>query len=198
MDVDFDFWQFLVWNIEFDELDFFSSLYWTFAGYTGIKNPVQTRKKPSVYQTRSFQLENVKTQVNIDREIWAAVTTEVAPTFLDHFALFQTHHHRGWMSSSGILYGRNFDLMLIQRITKQLTSCCGWLKWSQIILRSNVYSSSLLLTWDNIPVKNGHGVLSKRFMHFIHETSSVLSGHFGPVYLLQVSKNDDKEHWFLK
>ena len=96
MDVDFDFWQFLVWNIEFDELDFFSSLYWTFTGYTGIKNPVQTRKKPSVYQTRSFQLENVKTQVHIDREIGAAGTTEVAPKFSDPFALFQTHHHRGW------------------------------------------------------------------------------------------------------
>jgi hypothetical protein len=23
-----------------------------------------------------------------------------------------------------------------------------------------------------------------------------LLGHFGPVYLLQVSKNDDEEHWF--
>jgi len=27
---------------------------------------------------------------------------------------------------------------------------------------------------------------------------SVLNGHFGPVYLLQVSKNDDEEHCFLK
>ena len=26
----------------------------------------------------------------------------------------------------------------------------------------------------------------------------VLNGHFGPVYLLQVSKNDDEEHCFLK
>ena len=25
-----------------------------------------------------------------------------------------------------------------------------------------------------------------------------LHGHFGNVYLLQVSKNDDEEHWFLK
>ena len=25
---------------------------------------------------------------------------------------------------------------------------------------------------------------------------SVPNGHFGPVYLLQVSKNDDKEHCF--
>jgi hypothetical protein len=26
----------------------------------------------------------------------------------------------------------------------------------------------------------------------------VLPGHFGPIYLLQVSKNDDEEHYFLK
>ena len=27
---------------------------------------------------------------------------------------------------------------------------------------------------------------------------SILNGHFGPVYLLQVSQNDDEEHCFLK
>ena len=27
---------------------------------------------------------------------------------------------------------------------------------------------------------------------------SVLTGYFGPVYLLQVSENDDEEHCFLK
>ena len=40
-----DFWRSPVWNFEFDELDFFPSLNWIFAGYTGSKNPVQTRKK---------------------------------------------------------------------------------------------------------------------------------------------------------
>ena len=35
-----DFWHSLVWNVEFDELDFFSSLNWIFASYTGSKNPV--------------------------------------------------------------------------------------------------------------------------------------------------------------
>ena len=31
-------------NIKFDELDFFPSLNWIFAGYSGSKNPVQTGK----------------------------------------------------------------------------------------------------------------------------------------------------------
>ena len=40
-----DFWHSPVWNFKFDELDFFPSLNWIFAGYTGSKNPVQTGKK---------------------------------------------------------------------------------------------------------------------------------------------------------
>ena len=37
--------RFLVLKIEFDKLDFLSSLNWIFEGYTGSKNPVQTRPK---------------------------------------------------------------------------------------------------------------------------------------------------------
>ena len=36
-----DFWLFLVWNIEFDDLDFFPSLNWIFASKSGTR----TRKK---------------------------------------------------------------------------------------------------------------------------------------------------------
>ena len=35
-----DFWHTPVWNFEFDELNFFPSLNWIFASYTGIKSPV--------------------------------------------------------------------------------------------------------------------------------------------------------------
>ena len=40
-----DFWHSLVWNFEFDELDFFPSLNWIFTACVVYKNPVQTRKK---------------------------------------------------------------------------------------------------------------------------------------------------------
>ena len=40
-----DFWHSLVGKIKFNQLDFFPILSWIFAGYTGSKNPVQTRKK---------------------------------------------------------------------------------------------------------------------------------------------------------
>ena len=70
---------------------------------------------------------------------------------------------------------------------------------SQITLRSNVFSSSFLLTRDNAPVQNGHGVLSRLVLCILDMelAYSVLYGYFGPVYLLQVSKNDE-EHCFLK
>ena len=35
----------LVWNFEFDEVDFFPSLNWIFTACVACKNPVQTRKK---------------------------------------------------------------------------------------------------------------------------------------------------------
>jgi hypothetical protein len=37
-----------------------------FVGYTGSRNPVQTRKKNPVYQTGNFKLENAKNQVQIN------------------------------------------------------------------------------------------------------------------------------------
>ena len=59
----------LVWNFEFDEVDFFPSLNWIFTACVACKNSVQTRKKNQVHQTWNFKLENanVKSQVQIDR-----------------------------------------------------------------------------------------------------------------------------------
>ena len=37
--------KFLVWKIEFDELDFLSNLNWIFAGYKDSKNQARTRQK---------------------------------------------------------------------------------------------------------------------------------------------------------
>ena len=54
-----NFWHSLAWNFKFDELDFFPSLNWIFAGYSDSKNPI--------HQTWYFKLENVKNQVQIDR-----------------------------------------------------------------------------------------------------------------------------------
>ena len=50
------------------------------------------------------------------------------------------------------------------------------------------------------PVRNGHGLLSRLVLCILNMglAYSVLNVHFGPVYLLQVSKNDDEEHCFLK
>ena len=42
-----DFWHSIVWNFEFDELDFFPSLNCIFTACVACKNPVQTRKKSS-------------------------------------------------------------------------------------------------------------------------------------------------------
>ena len=60
--------------------------------------------------------------------------------------------------------------------------------------------SSFLLTLDNIPVQSGHGVLSRLVLCILDMglAYSVLNGHFGPVYLLEVSKNDNEEHSILK
>ena len=50
-----DFCNSPVWNIEFDELDFFPSSNWIFVGYTGSKKPVQTGKK---YQFIKLEISN--------------------------------------------------------------------------------------------------------------------------------------------
>ena len=55
------------WNIEFDELDFWSISNWNFAGYTGSKYQVQTGKKNQVHQTWYFKLEFCKNQGQIHR-----------------------------------------------------------------------------------------------------------------------------------
>ena len=49
---------------------FFHSLNWILAGYTGSKNPVQTRKK-----IHFIKLENVKNQVQIDRGYSSSYST---------------------------------------------------------------------------------------------------------------------------
>ena len=40
-----DFWQSLVWNSEFDELNSFPNLNWIFTACVVCKNPVQTKRK---------------------------------------------------------------------------------------------------------------------------------------------------------
>ena len=45
--------------------------------------------------------------------------------------------------------------------------------------------------------KIGNGVFG-RLVSSIRQAFWVLHGHFGPVYLLQVSKNYDEKHYFLK
>ena len=50
-----------------DELDFSPSLNWIFTAFVACKNPVQTRKKNPVHQTRNFKLKNIKNQVQILR-----------------------------------------------------------------------------------------------------------------------------------
>ena len=68
------------------------SLYIGFLQATqAVKIPFKLEKTP-VYQTRSFKLENVKTQVQIDRKIGAVDTTKGPPTFSDTFTLFQTQN----------------------------------------------------------------------------------------------------------
>ena len=51
-----------------------------------------------------------------------------------------------------------------------------------------------------LPVQNDHKVLSRLVLCILDMglAYSVLNGRFGHVYLLQVRKNDDQEHYFLK
>ena len=58
----------------------------------------------------------------------------------------------------------------------------------------------IILPEVNVQVQNDHGVLSRLLLCILHMglAYSVLNGRFGHVYLLQVSKNDDQEHCFLK
>ena len=59
---------------------------------------------------------------------------------------------------------------------------------------------SFFLPEVNILVQNGHGVLSRLVLcrKCMELACQVLHDHFGPVYLLQVSKNDDEKSCFLK
>ena len=74
----FDILQFEI-LIEFDELDFFPSLYWIFAGYTGSKNPV--------HLTRYFKLDNVKNQVQIDRRMGNLICWKLYNRQIRYFAV---------------------------------------------------------------------------------------------------------------
>ena len=55
-----DFSNSPVWNIQFDELDFFPSFNWIFTACVACKNPDQTW---------NFKLENVKNQVQIENAL---------------------------------------------------------------------------------------------------------------------------------
>ena len=74
---------------------------------------------------------------------------------------------------------------LVQKIPKNIFFF--HFKKSQITLRSNVFSLSFLLTWDNIPVQNCHRVLCILDMGLAY---SALNGHFGHVHctLITLSK----------
>ena len=63
----------------------------------------------------------------------------------------------------------------------------------QIISRSIVLHHQIYLSEENLQVQKGLGVLS-RLVPCLN--CRVLNGHFGPVYLLQVSKNDDEKRCF--
>ena len=49
-------------------------------------------------------------------------------------------------------------------------------------------------------VQNGHGVLSRLdpCLKCMKLACQVLNGHFGPVYLLQIRKNEDEERCIYK
>ena len=59
-------------------------------------------------------------------------------------------------------------------------------------------SSSFLLTWSRYTGPNWPKSTSQPSSIYLRHGASLLRhpGHFGPVYLLQVSKNDDEEHCF--
>ena len=61
-----DLWHSLVWNIEFDELEFF--LVWTgfLKATQAVKIQFKQLDKIPIHQTLNFKLENVKIQVQID------------------------------------------------------------------------------------------------------------------------------------
>ena len=84
----------------------------------------------------------------------------------------------------------------------------NWLiKWAKFKRRPAIYvlalvqcpSKAKLFQEANIQVQNDHGVPHKLASCIdMRLAGGVLHGNFGPVYLLQVSKNNDKKHCFLK
>jgi hypothetical protein len=60
---------------------------------------------------------------------------------------------------------------------------------AKLLLEATFFIHHFYLPEVDIQVQNGQGVLSSLLR---------LHGHFGPVYLFQVNKNDDEEHCFLK
>ena len=62
-----DFCNSSVWNIKFDELDFFLSLNWIFYVCCSLQTSSLKLNKNPVHQTGYFKLENCKNQVQIDR-----------------------------------------------------------------------------------------------------------------------------------
>ena len=69
-----------------------------------------------------------------------------------------------------------------------------------MISRSKVFHHRFYLPELNIQVQNGQGVVRRLFscLKCMELACQVLHGYFKPVYLLQVNKNDDEEHCFLK
>ena len=84
---------------------FFSSSNWIFAGYTGSKNPVQTRKKNPVHQTWNFKLENFKNEMQIDRRI--GERTHIALIYhaftVHYMRVFMYVTHKGSFTSTTYL-----------------------------------------------------------------------------------------------
>ena len=67
-----DFCNSPVWNMEFDELDFYSI---SNLNFTGIKIQFKLRKQNPVSQTRYFKLENCKNQLQLDRGLASLANT---------------------------------------------------------------------------------------------------------------------------
>ena len=70
----------------------------------------------------------------------------------------------------------------------------------QNTLRSNDLCHHFFLPEVDRQVQNSYGVLSRLVSRFkcTELAYGILDGHFGPINLLEASKNDDKDHCFLK
>jgi hypothetical protein len=79
-----------------------------------------------------------------------------------------------------------------------LKECLQWLVLKPNYFKKQCSSSSFLLTWSRYTGPKWLWSLSRpvQCLKWLELECQVLLGHFGPVYLLQVNKNDDEEHCF--